>query len=84
MLRPLTEAACRAVFVPAAELEHAFVMWIGQYEPTVEYLALLLESAKEVWNKRQERAKQDSRSLNIRLQEQKLLELASDQGKLEG
>ena len=40
---------CRAVFVPAAQLEEAFVGWIGQYEPTVEYLALLPELAKEVW-----------------------------------
>jgi len=67
------QKGCRAVFVPAAQLEDAFVGWIGQYEPTVEYLALLPALAKEVWAKRQERAKQDSRALNIRLQEQKHL-----------
>jgi hypothetical protein len=75
---------CRAVFVPAAELEHAFVMWLGQYEPTVGYLALLPDLAKEVWAKRQERAKQDSRALNIRLQEQKQLNSQAIKAKLKG
>jgi hypothetical protein len=38
---------CRSVFVPAQELESYFVRWIGQYEPTVEYRALLPSIAKE-------------------------------------
>jgi site-specific DNA recombinase len=75
---------CRAVFVPAAQLEEAFVGWIGQYEPTVEYLALLPDLAREVWAKRQERAKQDSRALNIRLQEQKHLNSQAIKAKLKG
>jgi len=78
------QKACRAVFVPAAQLEEAFVGWIGQYEPTVEYLALLPELAKEVWSKRQDRAKQDSRALNIRLQEQKHLNSQAIKAKLKG
>jgi site-specific DNA recombinase len=75
---------CRAVFVPAAELEKAFVGWLAQYEPTVEYLALLPDVAKEVWAKRQERAKQDSRALTIRLQEQKHLNSQGIKAKLKG
>lgn len=72
---------CRSVFVPAEELEKAFVGWIAQYEPTTEYLALLPQIAKEVWAKRQERAKQDSRSLTIKLQEQRHL---NSEAKLKG
>ena len=75
---------CRSVFVPAAELEKAFVDWLGQYEPTTEYLALLPEIAKEVWAKRQERAKQNSRALTIRLQEQKHLNSEAIKAKLRG
>lgn len=78
------QKGCRAVFVPAAELEGAFVMWLGQYEPTTEYLALLPELAKEMWAKRQERAKQDSRALSIRLQEQKHLNSQAIKAKLKG
>ncbi len=75
---------CRSVFVPAEELEKAFVGWLGQYEPTVEYLALLPEIAKEVWAKRQERAKQDSRALTIKLQEQRHLNSEAIKAKLKG
>jgi len=57
---------------------------VSQYEPTTEYLALLPELAKEVWAKRQERAKQDSRALNIRLQEQKHLNSQAIKAKLKG
>ena len=72
------------MFVPAAELEKAFVDWLGQYEPTVEYLALLPEIAKEVWARRQERAKQNSRALTIKLQEQKHLNSEAIKAKLKG
>ena len=72
------------MFVPAAQLEEAFVGWIGQYEPTVEYLALLPDLAKEVWAKRQERAKQDSRALKIRRQEQDHLNSQAIKAKLKG
>jgi site-specific DNA recombinase len=75
---------CRAVFVPAPELEIAFVGWIGQYEPTTEYLALLPDIAKEVWAKRQARAKQDSRALTIKLQEQKHLNSEAIKAKVKG
>ena len=75
---------CRSVFVPAAELEKAFVGWLGQYEPTVEYLALLPQIAKEVWAKRQERAKQNSRALTIRLKEQRHLNSEAIKAKLKG
>jgi hypothetical protein len=74
----------RAVFVPAAQLEDSFVRWLGQYEPTTEYLALLPDLAKKVWAKRQERVKQDSRALNIRLQEQKHLNSQAIKAKLKG
>jgi hypothetical protein len=72
------------VFVPAEELEHAFVMWLGMYQPTVEYLALLPEVAKEVWKVRQERVKQDSRALTVRLQDQKHLNSQAIKAKLAG
>jgi hypothetical protein len=75
---------CRSVFVSATELEQAFVGWLGQYEPTVEYLALLPEIAKEVCAKRQERAKQDSRALTIKLQEQRHLNSEAIKAKLKG
>jgi site-specific DNA recombinase len=75
---------CRSVFVPAEELEHAFVMWLGMYQPTVEYLALLPEVAKEVWKVRQERVKQDSRALTVRLQDQKHLNSQAIKAKLGG
>jgi site-specific DNA recombinase len=75
---------CRSVFVPAEELEHAFVMWLGMYQPTVEYLALLPEVAKEVWKVRQERVKQDSRALTVRLQDQKHLNSQAIKAKLAG
>ena len=75
---------CRSVFVPAEELEQAFVGWIAQYEPTVEYLAQLPRIAKEVWAKRQERARQDSRALTIKLQEQRHLNSEAIKAKLKG
>jgi site-specific DNA recombinase len=75
---------CRSVFVPAEELENAFVMWIGMYQPTVEYLALLPSIAKEVWATRQEQAKQTSRALTIRLQEQRHLNSEAIKAKLKG
>lgn len=75
---------CHAVSVPAAKLEEAFVMWLGQYEPTAEYLSMLPELAKGVWAERQERAKQDSRSLNIRLEDQKRLNSQAIKAKLQG
>ena len=75
---------CRSVFVPAEELENAFVMWIGMYQPTVEYLALLPDIAKEVWATRQEQAKQDSRALTIKLQEQRHLNSEAIKAKLKG
>ena len=75
---------CRSVFVPAEELDKAFVDWLGQYEPTTEYLALLPDIAKEVWAKRQERAKQDSRALTIKLQEQRHLNSEAIKAKLKG
>ena len=75
---------CRSVFVPAEELEQAFVGWIAQYEPTVEYLAILPDVAKDVWAKRQEQAKQTSRALTIRLQEQRHLNSEAIKAKLKG
>jgi site-specific DNA recombinase len=78
------QKGCRSVFVPAEELEQAFVGWLAQYEPTTEYLALLPSIAKEVWAKRKERAKQDSRALTIRLQEQKYLNSQAIKAKLKG
>jgi site-specific DNA recombinase len=75
---------CRSVFVPAEELEKAFVGWLDQYEPTTEYLAQLPDIAKEVWAKRQERAKQDSRALTIKLQAQRHLNSEAIKAKLKG
>jgi site-specific DNA recombinase len=78
------QKGCRSVFVPAAELEQAFVGWIALYEPTTEYLAQLPSIAEKVWAKRKERAKQDSRALTIRLQEQKHLNSQAIKAKLKG
>jgi hypothetical protein len=47
-------------------------------------LALLPTIAKEMWAKRQERAKQDARALTIKLQEQKHLNSEAIKAKLKG
>jgi site-specific DNA recombinase len=75
---------CRSVFISAEKLEANFVDLLGSYHPTVEYLALLPEVAKEVWKAREGRAKQDSRALTIRLQEQKYLNSEAIKGQIEG
>ena len=75
---------CRSVFISAEKLEANFVDLLDTYHPTVEYLALLPEVAREVWKAREERAKQDSRALTIRLQEQKYLNSEAIKAKLKG
>jgi site-specific DNA recombinase len=75
---------CRSVFVPADGLEAAFVRWLSMYEPTTEYLRMLPEIAKEVWDKRQERATQDTRTLKAKLDEQRYLNSQAIKAKLKG
>lgn len=58
--------------------------WLDQDEPTPEHLAMLPDIAKEVWAKREERAKQDSRALTIKLQEQRHLNSGAIKAKLKG
>jgi hypothetical protein len=75
---------CRSVFISAKKLEANFADLLDSYHPTVEYLALLPEVAREVWKAREERAKQDSRALTMRLQEQKHLNSEAITAKLKG
>jgi site-specific DNA recombinase len=75
---------CRSVFISAEKLEAYFVALLYMYQPTAEYLAILPDVAKEVWNVREERARQDSRALTIRLQEQKHLNSQAIKAKLKG
>ncbi|HZW92954.1 MAG TPA: recombinase family protein [Candidatus Eremiobacteraceae bacterium] len=75
---------CRSVFISAEKLEADFVALLDMYQPTVEYLAILPDVAKEVWKAREERARQDSRALTIRLQEQKYLNSEAIKAKLKG
>jgi hypothetical protein len=72
------------VFISAEKLEADFVALLDMYQPTVEYLAILPSIAKEVWKTREERARQDSRALTIRLQEQKHLNSQAIKAKLKG
>jgi hypothetical protein len=53
-------------------------------QPTVELLAQLPEIAKQVWKVREERVRQDSRALTIRLQDQKRLNSQAIKAKLMG
>src|SRR6266851_2285888 len=75
---------CRSVFISAEKLEADFVALLDVYQPTVEYLAILPDVAKDVWKVREERARQDSRALTIRLQEQKHLNSQAIKAKLKG
>jgi site-specific DNA recombinase len=75
---------CRSVFVPADGLESAFVRWLSMYEPTTEYLRMLPDIAKDVWEKRQGRATQDSRTLKAKLDEQRYLNSQAIKAKLKG
>ena len=60
------------------------VRWLSFYEPTTEVLKMLPEIAKEVWEKRQERATQDARTLKAKLEEQRCLNSQAIKAKLKG
>jgi hypothetical protein len=75
---------CRAVSVPTDKLEHQFVSLLAMHRPTVELLERLPDIARKHWQTREERKRQDSRALNIRLQEQKRLNSTAIKAKLRG
>lgn len=75
---------CRDVFVPKENLEHQLVSLLAMHQPTVELLKRLPEIARQHWKTREERVRQDSRALNIRLQEQKRLNSEAIKAKLKG
>ena len=54
------------------------------HRPNVELLKRLPEIAQKHWEVREERVRQDSRALNIRLQDQKRLNSAAIKAKLKG
>lgn len=64
---------CRAVLVPKKEIEHHFAHLLSMCQPTIEYLNQLPEIASNQWQARHNTIQQDSRSLNIRLADQKRL-----------
>lgn len=78
------QKGCRSVFVPKEELENHFIRLLATHEPTIEYLNLLPEIAAKTWEVREERIKQDSRALNIRLAEQTRLNSQAIKAKLTG
>jgi site-specific DNA recombinase len=75
---------CRDVFVPSNKLEHQFVSLLAMHQPTVELLARLPNIARNHWKTREDRVRQDSRALNIRLQEQNRLNCLATKAKLKG
>jgi site-specific DNA recombinase len=75
---------CLDVFVPKDELEHQFVSLLAMHQPTVELLERLPDIARKHWQTREERTRQDSRALTIRLQEQKRLNSTAIKAKLRG
>ncbi len=78
------QKGCRDVFVPKDHLERQFVSLLAMHHPTVELLARLPDIARKHWQTREERTRQESRALNIRLQEQKRLNSAAIKAKLRG
>jgi site-specific DNA recombinase len=75
---------CRSVFVPKGELEQHFIRLLAMHQPTIEYLNMLPDIAAKQWKVREERIKQDSRALNIRLAEQTRLNSQAIKAKLTG
>lgn len=75
---------CRAVLVPKGELENSFVHLLAILQPTLEYLNRLPEIAARQWEVRKGAIKQESRTLNLRLTEQKRLNSEAIKAKLRG
>ncbi|HYL13824.1 MAG TPA: recombinase family protein [Terriglobales bacterium] len=75
---------CRDVLVSKDELEQHFVQLLALYQPTIEYLNRLPEIAAKQWRAREERVRQDTRALKIRLDEQKRLNSQAVKAKLTG
>jgi site-specific DNA recombinase len=75
---------CRDVLVSAQELEQHFVRLLSMYQPTVELLEQLPDIAKRQWEAREERIRQDSKALRIRLEDIRRLNSAAIKAKLKG
>jgi site-specific DNA recombinase len=75
---------CRDVLVSTEELEKNFVRLLGMHQPTVELLEQLPEIAARQWAAREERTRQESRALTIRLDEQRRLNSDAIKAKLKG
>jgi site-specific DNA recombinase len=75
---------CRSVLVSKEELETSFLRLLAMLQPTLEYLNRLPEIAARQWEIRKENIKQDSRSLNIRLTEQRHLNSEAIKAKVRG
>jgi hypothetical protein len=78
------QKGCRDVFVPSDHLEHQFVCLLAMHHPTVELRERLPDIARKHWQTREERTRQESRALNIRLQDQKRLNSSAIKAKLRG
>jgi len=75
---------CRDVLVSTEELEKSFVRLLAMHQPTVELLEQLPAIAARQWKAREDRIRQESRSLNIRLDEQRRLNSDAIKAKLKG
>jgi site-specific DNA recombinase len=75
---------CRAVLARKDELDRHFVRLLAMCQPTIEYLNRLPEIASRQWKAREDHVRQDSRSLKIRLGEQKRLNSQAIKAKLTG
>jgi hypothetical protein len=75
---------CRDVLVSKEELEKHFLRLLGTYEPTIEFLEHLPEIAKRQWAERDDRIRQESKTLRKRLAEINRLNSAAIKAKLTG
>ena len=75
---------CRDVLVSTEELEKSFVRLLAMHQPTVELLEQLPAIAARQWKAREDRIRQESRALNIRLDEQRRLNSDAIKAKLKG
>lgn len=76
--------ACKAVFVPNQRLELEFRRLLGMFEPAMEYLDKMAVISASRFEVEQEQLKQTSRSLSIRLAEQKQLNAQAIAAKVQG
>lgn len=75
---------CRKVLVSKDELERHFERVLVMCQSAIEYMNRLPEIATKQWEAREDRIRQDSRALKIRLEDQKRLNSQAIKAKLTG